>query len=333
MANKKTHLSREERFCIEKMLQATKSFGEIAKTLGRGLSTISEEVKRNGSREKYSAEKAERRAYFRQYRKKRKCNKVAMDPHPTRRVERMLSQGLSPETIRDRLPLEAAQKTASAKSIRKFIKKRPGLDRFLFWHRYRKKSGKKRESIFLKDPERKSIDLRPSAALFEYGHWEGDFIVSTHNARVLLVLVEKFTKTVRLTLLPNRTNDSVNEAVCSLLKGFTVKTLTLDNDSAFGKWKKLEEMLGAHISFCHPYHSWEKGLVENTNRWIRCFVPKKSDLAWYSKESMAWVEAWLNHSPRQCLSGRTAYEMMMEKEYQKLVSSLSINLPCLRILG
>lgn len=315
------------------MLKAAKSFGEIARTLKRGVSTISEEVNENGRREKYSARKAEVRAYFRQYRKKRECNKVAMDPHLTRRVETMLGKGLSPETIRDRLPLEAAKKTASAKSIRKFIDKRPGLDRFLFWHRNHKKGGRKSDGIFLQDQERRSIDLRPDSALYEYGHWEGDFIVSSSGQWVLLVLVEKFTKTVRLALLPNRTNDSVNEAVRSLLEGFTVKTLTLDNDIAFTKWKQLEEMLNAKIYFCHPYHSWEKGLVENTNRWIRVFVPKKSDLALYSKEYVQWIENWLNHSPRQCLSGRTTYEMMMEKEYQKFVSSLEVNLPSLRIMG
>jgi IS30 family transposase len=118
-----------------------------------------------------------------------------------------------------------------------------------------------------------------------------------------------------------------------LKQGFTVKTLTLDNDIAFTKWRQLEALLETGIYFCRPYHSWEKGLVENTNRWIRQFVAKKSDLALYSKEYIAWVENWLNHSPRQCLSGRTAYEMMMEKEYQKFVSSLEINLPSLRIVG
>ena len=57
MANKKKHLLDEERFCIEKMLGVGKSYGEIARTLGRGLSTISEEVNGNGGRDKYKAER------------------------------------------------------------------------------------------------------------------------------------------------------------------------------------------------------------------------------------------------------------------------------------
>ena len=334
MANKKKHLSAEERFCIERMLGVGDSFTKIAKTLNRGLSTISEEVNVNGGRKKYSAEKAERRAYFKQYRKKKNCNKVALDPHLSKRVETMLGQGLSPETISVRLLLEPAKKTASGKSIRKFVEKRPGLNRFLFWGRNNKKSGRKNGGgIFLQDPDRKPIEKRANEALFEYGHWEGDFIVSTFNSWVLLVLVEKFSKTTRLALLPNRNNDLVNEAVERLLKGYTVNSLTLDNDIAFAKWKSLEEMIFAPIYFCHPYHSWEKGFVENTNRWIRQFVPKKSDLALLSEENVKDIENWFCHIPRQCLKGRTAYEIMMEKEYQKFVSSLEINLPKLRIWG
>ena len=88
MANKKKHLRKEERFCIEKMLGQNKSFGEVARTLGRGLSTISEEVNANGGRTRYDAQKAHHRAYLKQWRKKRGCNKVAMDTHLKKFVEK-----------------------------------------------------------------------------------------------------------------------------------------------------------------------------------------------------------------------------------------------------
>ncbi len=331
-ANKKKHLRKEERFCIEKMLRQSKSFGEVARTLGRGLSTISEEVNANGGREQYDARKAGHRAYLKQWRKKRNCNKVALNPHLTSFVEKNLERGWSPETISVRLKIQSGIGYASGKSIRKYIGTRHGLERYLFWERNDKKSGaKKGGDIFLTDPLRKSIAERPYAALWEYGHWEGDFIVSKHNAWVLLVLVEKLSKTVRLELLSNRANELVNEAITTLLQEYTVKTLTLDNDIAFGKWQELEGLLGAQIYFCHPYHSWEKGLVENTNRWMRQFVPKKSNLAVYAKEYIAWVEAWFNHTPRQCLEGSTAYERMWEEEFRQDVQSLEVNLPRLRI--
>lgn len=283
---------------------------------------------------RYDAQKAHHRAYLKQWRKKRHCNKVAMDMHLKKFVEKNLVRGWSPETMSVRMKAQPGISYASPKSIRKYIGSRHGLERHLFWRRNYHKSGVKRGGdIFLNDPTRKSIDIRPYITLYEYGHWEGDFIVSKHNTYVLLVLVEKFTKIVRLAVLPNRTNTLVNETIVSLLVGYRVKTLTLDNDIAFGMWSELEVLLGAQIYFCHPYHSWEKGLVENTNRWIRQFVPKKSDLAVYTKEYVAWVEAWFNHTPRQCLEGATAYECMMEEEFQQSVKSLEVNLPRLRIWG
>ena len=96
LKNKKKHLRKEERFCIEKMLRRNESFSEIARTLGRGLSTISEEVNENGGRENYNAKKANHRAQLKQYWKKKNCNKVAMDGHLSRFVEKNLGKGWSP---------------------------------------------------------------------------------------------------------------------------------------------------------------------------------------------------------------------------------------------
>lgn len=334
LKNKKKHLQKEERFCIEKMLEKSKSFSEIAKTLSRGLSTISEEVNENGGRRNYKAKQAHHRAYLKQYWKKRHCNKVAMDSHLSRFVEKNLRKGWSPETISKRLEIQSGLNYASGKSIRKFINVRHGLERFLFWERNHMKSGRKRKKgEYLHDPDRKFIDLRADSAFYEYGHWEGDFIVSKCSSFVLLVLVEKYSKKVLLKILPNRKNDLINENIISLLKNQIVNSLTLDNDIAFIRWKQLEESLNTDIYFCHPYHSWEKGLVENTNRWIRQFIPRKTNLQLISKEKLKAIEDWFNHTPRQCLDGKTPYEILIQKEYGMMVESLEINLPTLRILG
>ena len=334
MANKKKHLSNEERFCIEKMLKAGQSLKEIGRMLGRGKSTMSEEVEANGGRNRYVAQIAIRRAYWKQYRKKRNCNKVACDGHLTRFVERKLEIGWSPEVISSRLKIQSGLKYVSQKSIRKFIKKRSGLERFLFWNRNNMKSGRKREKVgYLTSLGRKSIDIRHPSALFLYGHWEIDFIVSKHNTWILLVCVEKYSKILRLALLPNRNNDLVNQAIFNLLSDQRVESITVDNDIAFGKWRELEDLLHTQVYFCKPFHSWEKGLVENSNRWIREFIPKKTDLKSISSGYVSDIEMYFNHKPRECLNGRTAFEVMMEKEYGILVESLEINLPKVRIWG
>ena len=125
----------------------------------------------------------------------------------------------------------------------------------------------------------------------------------------------------------------MNVRVVSLLDDYTVRTITTDNDIGFGKWPTLEKRLQSTVYFCHPYHSWEKGLVENCNRWLREFIPKKTDLQSISPDFLSELENYFNHKPRECLAGRTAHEVMTGKEYGMLVESLEINLPKLRIEG
>jgi len=334
LKNKKKHLSDEERFCIEKMLGIGDSFVDIGKALGRGKSTICEEVNVNGGRKKYKAEQAIRRAYWKQYRKKRNCNKLALDGHLIKFVEKKLMAGWSPGSISARLETQSGLQYVSEKSIRKFIKKRSGLERHLFWNRTDHKSGKKRgNNIFLTDPDRKFIEERPIWALFEYGHWEMDFIVSKHNSWVLLVCVEKYSKLIKLALLPNRTTEVVQRELKVLLDRYTVNSITTDNDIAFVKWRELEVILGTSIYFCKPFHSWEKGLVENSNKWLREFIPKKTDLKSISSEFLFDIEMYFNHKARECLKGRTAFEVMMENECGILVESLEVNFPKVRIEG
>lgn len=328
------HLLDNERFCIEKMLGAGESLSEIGRILGRGLSTISEEVKENGGRGNYSALRAIRKAYWKQYRKKRDCNKVAMDNHLTKFVEKKLESGWSPEAISKRLKIQSGLKYASPKSIRKFVERRPGLERFLFWQRNDVRDGPKRKNkIYLTDPDRKFIELRPIEALYAYGHWEIDFIVSKYNSFVLLVCVEKYSKLIRIALLPNRDNVLVNRTIVYLLRGYRVESVTADNDIGFSKWKELELMIGAPIYFCHPYHSWEKGLVENCNRWLREFMPKKTDLSLLSSDEILWIENWFNNKARECLDGFTPHEKMSEAEFGMIVESLEVSFPILRIWG
>lgn len=64
--------------------------------------------------------------------------------------------------------------------------------------------------------------------------------------------------------------------------------------------------------FCQPYHSWEKGVVEQMNSLIRRFFPKKTDLANISQEQLDSIESFLNHRPRKCLGYQTPYEVFIK---------------------
>jgi len=122
MKNKKKHLQKEERFLIEKMLRINKSISYISELLERGLSTISEEISRNGGIAGYDSKKAQIEASKRQLNKKIYCNKVISNRGLRNKVENYLSQGLSPEAVSIKLRDGKKNFGVSGKSIRKFIK-------------------------------------------------------------------------------------------------------------------------------------------------------------------------------------------------------------------
>jgi IS30 family transposase len=122
MINKKTHIKKEERFFIEKMLKINKTITEIAKLLERGVSSISEEISRNGGVSNYNSTTAEFQAKERQINKKLYQNKVIKNKRIKVVVEKYLTQGLSPEKISLTLKQKKSKQLyVSAKSIRKYI--------------------------------------------------------------------------------------------------------------------------------------------------------------------------------------------------------------------
>lgn len=305
--NKTNHLRKEERFCIEKLLSNGATYSEIAVVLERGASTIGHEVRRNGGRDEYSAVKAHHRAYLRQYRKKRDCLKVAMDIGIRKQVEYYLYKyRWSPETISATLWLKHRLK-ASAKAIYKYIKKRC-LEYLLPRYRKRRK-GCRRHHL----TDRIFVD-NVRCIREGYGHWEGDFIVCPQNTSVLLVLTERISRETRIRYLQNRNNDLVNQAVVSMLSDRTVQSITLDNDIAFNKHRILSSLLAAPVYFTRPYRSTDKALVENTNRWIRQYIPKRTNFATMNPMQIKKALHWLNDRPRECLGWMTASKVATDME-------------------
>lgn len=309
MANKKKHLTAEERFFVETCLRAGDSYREIAKHLPRGLSTIAEEVAANGGRCAYDARKAHERAYLKQYWKKRDCLKVGLDSFLAKFVEDKLRKRWSPERVSGFLE-KNKHPSASPKAIRKFARSR-GLESCLY---RRGKPHTPKVSTHLAWLEDRVFVDDPHCVRNGYGHWEGDFIVSSKSATVLLVLVERTTKDTILRSLRNRNNTRVRRTILLALGGKTVRSLTVDNDIAFVQHRALAEALKAPVYFARPFRSTDKALVENTNRWVRWFVPKKTDLSSMSKEKILAIEEWFNSVPRQCLNFATSREMVSLEE-------------------
>ena len=307
------HLSFEERFVIEKLFSVGALIREIAKFLGRSPNTISREIKKNSVNGEYLAEKARHKAYAVRWRAKSQCLKVAMDSFLSVFVQEKLGKPYrwSPQQISGYLERELGI-ICSAKAIYKFTESR-GLGHLLFWGWNKHKGGRKRGHWKTAKDGRKYIDQRPEFRS-ELGHLELDFIVSKESSWVLLVIVDALAKRTWVLKLPNRKRATIRGALKRLFRGVTVRSITTDNDIAFTCWKELEILLNTQIYFTYPYHSWEKGLVENTNRWIRCFVPKRRDIGTVTQEDLAEIHAFLNDRPREVIGFRLPSEYYLEIE-------------------
>lgn len=295
------HLSFEERFVIEKLYSNGSEIRRIAEFLSRSPNTISWEIKKNSVKGVYTAEEARLKSRTKRWRAKQQCLKVSMDSFLCAFVEEKLEKKWSPKQISGYLKKELGI-CCSAKAIYKFAESR-GLEYLLFWGWNNHKGGWKRGKWKTAHDGRKYIDLRPVAN--EPGHFEIDFMVSKESAWVLLVVVDRFAKKTWIVKLPNRKRNTIRAALSRLFHGVCLKTITTDNDIAFTCWAELEVLLNTQIYFTHPYHSWEKGLVENTNRWIRCFVPKRRDVSTVTQEELDEIHSFLNDRPRECIDFST----------------------------
>lgn len=299
-------LTYEERIQIDTLHRSGVSIRGIAAVLERSPNTISRELREKTIRGTYLPKKAHHKTYWRRYKSKRKCMKVATSPSLIQLVHEKLEAGWSPERIAGYST--RAGNSVSKKAIYKYIQSRC-LERHLFWKKHKKRSGRKRGSCTHQDTQKRHMSSRP--IIQTSGHWELDFIVSAKSKAVLLVLVDIHTRYALVKVLPRKTHQLVLGALADIADRHSIKTITTDNDIVFQKWPDMERYLKTVFYFCRPYHSWEKGLVENTNRWIRLFVPKRQDIATVTDDDLRSIHRYLNDIPRQCLNFRTAREVLL----------------------
>lgn len=163
-------------------------------------------------------------------------------------------------------------------------------------------------------PGRTFIDKRPKKinARERIGDAEVDFIVSGKSGKgILLVVVDRKSRTTFVEQIIRVNIPHVHAAFQKINMRFPeMRTLTMDNDILFAGHEKLAELLEVKIYFCHPYHSWEKGTVENINKAIRRDIPKGNDISKYSKRFIKSLERKLNRRPMKCLDYRSPQDVL-----------------------
>ncbi len=222
--------------------------------------------------------------------------------------------GQSPESISGRIRnRENKISDISKDTIYRFLRSPYGK---IIGLKLEKKKRRFRRSRKVKLDGRVFIENRPKIAnnRGRVGDLEADFIVSGKSGKgVLLTVIDRKTRKAFLEIIYNVCIDEVHAALKRIKKKFPeIKTLTLDNDILFRMHKTLEKLLKVKIYFCHPYHSWEKGEIENLNRFIRKFIPKGSNISRFYKKDILLIEKKCNGRFLKCLDYATPYEALEE---------------------
>ena len=141
------------------------------------------------------------------------------------------------------------------------------------------------------------------------GHWEGDLIVGAGNGSAIGTLVERTTRFTLLLHLPARHDAaSVAEAMIREMRHLPEhlrRSITWDRGVELADYANVQLALNTTLFFCDPHSPWQRGTNENTNRLLRHWLPKCSDLSIYTAADLARIAAILNARPRPTLGMTT----------------------------
>lgn len=323
MKDRYTHLSCEERDKIAILRAKGISQNRIGQILGRSKSTVSRELTRNRSPvySVYLPHKAQARAIWRKTKagKKERLKNSAI----RRYVIKKLKSGWSPEQISGRLPIDYPGLTISHEAIYQFVYN-PGIRQQIDLVGYlsrsyqkRRKRGHSKKHRRSHIPSRILIDRRPKhiAKRKQPGHWEVDTVISRESKVALAVMTERKSRLVKIGKIKQKSAHELCKAINRRLSRYPQEmrlTLTYDNGAENTGHENVNKVIGTRSYFCNPYHSWEKGGVENAVGLIRRYLPKKTDFATVRNERIKDIETMLNTRPRKCLGYRTPIEIFKQ---------------------
>ena len=318
MTRNYTHLNSQERELLSVLHAKQITISEIARRLNRSKSTIWREINRDTSvfyRGTYLGESSQKK-YLQKWKnthKRKRLKNSFIEEYVVKRLKR----NWSPETIAGRLKKFGISISHEAiyqyiyDGKRQLVEYLPRKHKARFkWWQYRRK---KKNHI----PNRVDIDFREENAnkRSEFGHIEADCIVSckgSHSA--LLVMVDRKTRYTKIRKLTRKTSSQASLCLISALSEYPsshIHSITYDNGCEFSRHEIVNKTLNTKSYFCKPYHSWEKGTVENINGLIRRFFPKKTNFDIITDREIKFVQDWINSRPMKVLGFMTSAEALL----------------------
>jgi IS30 family transposase len=306
----------DERIEIMRGLDAQLTYAQIGDSIDRDGSVVWREVNRNANPDgDYHAGLAHARAT---QNAKRPKDFTLNDPALCARVEGWMDQGWSPRLIAEVLARDHPDDKlarVSHETIYKclYVQGRGHLRADLHKCLSTKRAARKaRESVTRAGvyPPGSVFTIRERPAEAEDravpGHWEGDLIIGTASGSAIGTLVERSTRfTILLHLPVDHTAESVATAMIeamSELPAHLRRTITWDRGSEMANWRDVKLQLQAPVYFCDPHSPWQRGTNENTNRLLRFWFEKSTDLSVHTKADLKRVQDTLNTRPRPTLN-------------------------------
>jgi IS30 family transposase len=314
-------LTLAEREEISRGIAVGCSIRSIARSLDRYPSTVSREIKRNGGHKRYRAALAEKRAWTQALRPK-VCKLVVNEPLRDRVTEKLElewspeqiagwlkrtypgneSYYVSHETIYRSLFVQA--RGALKKELLQYLRSQRTIRRSRYKLQNNKQHGRIKDAV--------SISERPASVEDRAvpGHWEGDLITGSNNSYIA-TLVERHSRYVMLAKVGNKDTKSVIDALIKQahkLPRELYKSLTWDRGHELADHKRFTLATDIDVYFCDPKSPWQRGTNENTNRLLRQYYPKGTDLSVHSQVELNRIARRLNERPRKTLEFETPAE-------------------------
>ena len=313
-------LTREQRYQIYALKKAGHNHTEIAAIIGVHKSTVGREFARNSGRRGYRPKQADQLAQARKLQRVR----WRITCEQWKQVEQLLRQQWSPEQIAGRFRLEG-QPMLSHERIYQYVYADKARGGTLYLNLRCQKQRRKRYGSYSRRGQianRVLIDQRPQVVerKARLGDWEADTIIGRNHKAAIVSLVERKSKLTRLKMVARKRAELVADAMTTQLQPLVVRTITSDNGREFAHHQQIAQNLKADYYFAHPYHSWERGLNENTNGLVRQYFPKKSEFSKITDGQVKKVEERLNNRPRKTLGYRTPNEVFFKLPLVALTS-------------
>lgn len=313
-----SHLTMEERDRIAQWRHQGAAQKEIASALGRDRSTISRELRRNGTGDEYYAAQAQQQAERR--RRERPLARRMDDRQINDTVRSGLAQQWSPEQIVGRLEQqhpEAPERHVSAQTIYTWIERDANREHWRSFLRRRGKRPCRRKQAETGEGAR--IADRPEAIeqRLRLGDFEGDTVLGPPGTGGLATLVDRKSRYTIVLKVQSKQADHVHQRLKQRLKELDEerrRSITFDNGTEFACCQRLEKHLGMKLYYADPGCPYQRGSNENTNGLIRQYFPKGTDFRDITHHEVREVEKLLNNRPRACLGFRTPAEVFFEKD-------------------